>query len=72
VSGRAAFDKRLRVWADKLLYQLDADMHRREQARKSGERTIRIGVGVYRFEEGPSALSNDGAGRPKRRKKGEN
>jgi hypothetical protein len=58
------------VWADKLLYQLDADMHRREQARKSGERTMRIGVGVYRFEEGPS--SNDGAGRPKRRKKGEN
>ena len=72
VSGRAAFDKRLRVWADKLLYQLDADMHRREQGRKGGERTMRIGVGVYRFEEGPSALSNNGAGRPKRRKKREN
>jgi Family of unknown function (DUF6502) len=52
VSGRAGFDKRLRVLGNKLLYQIDADMHRRERTRKKGERTVRIGVGVYRFEEG--------------------
>jgi hypothetical protein len=70
VSAREAFDKRLRVRADKLLYQLDADMHRQEQARQSGERTLRIGVGVYRFEEGPSTPANDRTQRRQTRKKG--
>ena len=51
VSGRAGLDKRIRVLGNKLLYQLDADMHRGERARKRGERTVRIGVGIYRFEE---------------------
>jgi hypothetical protein len=57
VSARAAFDKRLRVLGNKLLYQIDADMHRRERTRKKGERTVRIGVGVYRFEEGSRSRS---------------
>src|SRR5882762_11611974 len=51
ISARPGFDQRLRVHANKLLLQLDADMHRQEQSRKSGERTVRIGVGIYRFED---------------------
>jgi uncharacterized protein DUF6502 len=54
VSARAGFDKRLRASGNKFLYQMDSDMHRRERARKKGERTVRIGVGVYRFEAGPT------------------
>jgi hypothetical protein len=65
VGGRAGFDKRLRVLGNKMLYQIDADMLRRERARKKGERTVRIGVGVYRFEEGPESRSRL---RPKRGK----
>jgi hypothetical protein len=51
ISARAGFDNRLRVHANKFLLQLDGDMHRHEQSRKSGERTVRLGVGIYRFEE---------------------
>ena len=51
VSARAAFDRRLRRWGTKFLLQLDGDMHRRERARRPGERTVRLGVGVYRFED---------------------
>jgi Family of unknown function (DUF6502) len=63
-SARTGLDKRIRVLGNKLLYQLDADMHRSEQARKRGERTVRIGVGIYRFEEGDRPRS------PRRRKRG--
>lgn len=65
VSERAALDKRIRVLGNKLLFQLDADMHRKERARKKGERTVRIGVGMYRFEDGPQPRSRF---RRKRRK----
>lgn len=53
VSAVEGFEKRVRRVADRLLLQLDADMHRRECAAAKGERTVRLGVGVYRFEEDP-------------------
>jgi len=52
IGARAAFDRSLRVWGNKVLYRADAEMHRYERARKRGERTVRMGVGIYRFEEG--------------------
>lgn len=52
-SAVAAFDKRFRRRAEGFVFQVDADMHRRERARKKGERTVALGVGVYRFEEDP-------------------
>jgi hypothetical protein len=51
VSAVAPFQKRLRQLVRRLLVPVDADMHRREKARKRGERTVRMGVGVYQFEE---------------------
>jgi hypothetical protein len=48
---RAAFDKRLRRLGMRFLVQIDADMHRRERRRKKGERTVPLGVAIYRFEE---------------------
>lgn len=65
VSERAGLDKRIRVVGNRLLFQLDADMHRKERARKKGERTVRIGVGMYRFEDGPQPRARL---RPKRGK----
>jgi hypothetical protein len=53
VRARADFDTRLDRAGMRFLHALDADMHRRERARRSGEPTGRIGVGVYRFEEDP-------------------
>jgi hypothetical protein len=51
VRARAAFDKRLDDLGMKLLHTIDTDMHRRERERAPGERTVRMGVGVYRFED---------------------
>jgi hypothetical protein len=45
------FDRKVRAQANKLLVQLDGDMHREERLRDPAEPTVRIGVGVYRFEE---------------------
>jgi Family of unknown function (DUF6502) len=53
VKAREAFDKRVRHLGMHLLSQFDADMHRRERARKRGERTVPLGVGIYLFEEEP-------------------
>jgi Family of unknown function (DUF6502) len=61
VSAVAGFEKRLRPLAERLLVQADADMHLREVDRKKGERTVRMGVGVYQFLEGPPV-----AGSPRR------
>jgi hypothetical protein len=49
--ARAAFDTRLDRLGMEFLQAIDADMHRRELARKPSEATVRIGVGVYRFED---------------------
>lgn len=50
-SARATFDARLYQHGMKFLRAMDADMHRQELRRKQGEPVVRIGVGVYRFEE---------------------
>src|SRR5262249_46822290 len=50
-SARATFDARLYPQGMKFLRAMDADMHRQELKRKPGEPIVRIGVGVYRFEE---------------------
>jgi hypothetical protein len=55
VSAVASFEKRLREMLNRLAIQVDADMHRCERARKPGERTVTMGVGVYQFEEDPGA-----------------
>jgi hypothetical protein len=67
VGARAAFDKSLRTWGNRVLYRADSEMHRYERARKRGERTVRMGVGIYRFEEGPESAF--GVTRGKRRKR---
>jgi hypothetical protein len=56
MSSRAAFDERLRRLGMRWLVQIDADMHRRERSRRKGERTVPLGVGIYRFEESPLTL----------------
>jgi len=53
MSALAAFDRRVRRLGMRLLVRPDADMHRRERARQRGERTVPVGVGIYRFEEEP-------------------
>jgi Family of unknown function (DUF6502) len=55
VSAVRSFDKRLRVLINSLLVKVDADMHRHECAARKGEKTVRMGVGVYRFEEEPAS-----------------
>jgi hypothetical protein len=50
-SARVAFDERLDELAMKFLQTLDADMHRRESERSPSEKTVHVGVGVYRFED---------------------
>jgi hypothetical protein len=47
----AAFDERLDRVGMRFLHAIDADMHRRERAGKASEPTVRIGVGVYRFDD---------------------
>jgi len=54
VSAVRSFEKRVRALVSRLLLKVDADMHRHERAARKGERTVRIGVGVYQFEEGPT------------------
>ena len=53
VSATEAFETSFRRLANRLMVRIDADMHRLECAARPGERTIRMGVGVYRFEEDP-------------------
>jgi hypothetical protein len=53
VSAVRSFEKRLRALVSRLLLKADADMHRHELAAKKGERTVRMGVGVYQFTEEP-------------------
>ncbi len=60
--ARAAFDTRLDELGMKFLHAIDADMHRREQARKPSERTVRLGVGVYRFEDDAQADESGSGG----------
>ena len=68
VRARAAFDTRLDELGMKFLHAIDTDMHRCEVERRPGERTVRIGVGVYRFEDDGSSenLPMSERGRPLR------
>jgi hypothetical protein len=67
MSARATFDTRLYEHGMKFLRAMDADMHRQELRRKPGEPVVRIGVGVYRFEEEiPEAGSTTRSGRTRR------
>ena len=56
VSAAEGFERRLRQRVNRLLVQIDADMHRRECGRKKGERSVRMGVGVYQYEEAPPPM----------------
>jgi hypothetical protein len=67
-SAAPAFEKRLRRLVTRLLIQFDADMHRHERTAGKGERTVRMGVGVYRFEEDPPPRANRRADSKLRRK----
>lgn len=69
VSAVAGFEKRLRPSAERLLVQADADMHLRELAHKKGERTVRMGVGVYQFVEASPALKRSRASSRRRMRK---
>ncbi|MEP7245432.1 MAG: DUF6502 family protein [Gammaproteobacteria bacterium] len=51
VRALAAFDQRMDRHGMKFLQALDFDMHRRESGRREGEPTVRLGIGVYRFED---------------------
>ena len=51
VGAVAAFDRWLHRNGNRLLEQADAKLHAYERKRRKGERTIRLGVGVYRFGE---------------------
>jgi hypothetical protein len=51
ISARGAFDKHLDELGMEFLHALDTEMHRRELRRQPGERTVRMGVGIYRFED---------------------
>jgi hypothetical protein len=44
-------DRKVRAKANKLLVEVDGDMHREERLRDPAEPTVRIAVGVYWFEE---------------------
>jgi Family of unknown function (DUF6502) len=56
--SRQAFDRRLDRLGKEFLLQVDADMHRRARRRRTGDPTVRIGVGVYRFEEDDDLNAN--------------
>jgi hypothetical protein len=62
VSAAEGFERRLRRRVNRFLVQIDADMHRREGARKQGERTVRMGVGVYQYEDVPPPVRRSGRG----------
>jgi hypothetical protein len=50
VSELPAFHRRLNAAAEEILWTLDGDMRRREAAHPGGPR-VRLGVGIYAFEE---------------------
>lgn len=50
-NARKAFDASLDRLGMEFLHAIDADMHRRESKARPGEPRIRMGVGIYRFED---------------------
>jgi hypothetical protein len=53
LSAVAGFQERFRKQARQLVVRADVDLVDRERARKKGERTVRIGGGVYQFTDDP-------------------
>jgi len=51
VSAIPAFDRWLRRHGNRLLEQADGKLHGYERKRRKGERTVRIGAGIYRIGE---------------------
>jgi hypothetical protein len=51
ITARSAFDKSMRQWGNQMMVRADGEMHRYERGRKPRERTVRMGIGIYRFEE---------------------
>jgi hypothetical protein len=67
VSALPAFYERLRTAAGEFIFSVDDDMRRRE-SNAGPEATVRLGVGVYAFENPPpSARSRRAARRTRRR-----
>lgn len=62
-SAISAFDQWLRRHGTRLLEQADGKLHGYEQKRRRGERTVRMGVGIYQFEEDTPPRSASGARR---------
>lgn len=67
VSAREPFDARLREDAMTFLFNQDSRMLNHERKAKPGEPTVRMGVGVFRFEE--EVLPHRGATQRRRRSK---
>jgi len=57
------FDEFVRVRAMRYLYDADSELRRLELTCKPGEPTVRLGTGVYRFEEDLSSQESPGKGR---------
>jgi hypothetical protein len=53
VSAAPAFHTRLRDRGNRFLVRADDFLHFLERRRKKGERTVRIGVGIYVFRDRP-------------------
>ncbi|MGH8290554.1 MAG: DUF6502 family protein [Steroidobacteraceae bacterium] len=69
VSGREKLDAALNAEAMRLLRDFDSRMLTEERKAKPGEPTVRIGLGVYRYEEeSPPVRGRSTQGRPKRRR----
>jgi hypothetical protein len=58
----AKYDDFVSVRAMRFLYDVDSELRRLELTCKPGEPTVRLGTGVYRFEEDLSGKENPGKG----------
>lgn len=69
VSARGKIDAALYAEAMKLLRDFDSRMLTEERKAKPGEPTVRIGIGIYRYEEeSPAVAGKSTQGRRKRRR----
>lgn len=69
VRALAQFDARFERVATDFTRSMDALMHRAERARRGNEPTVRLGIGVYRFEgESPTKAAPPGARRRRQRR----
>jgi hypothetical protein len=69
VRARGAFDTQLDDRGMKFLHGVDTYMHRRELERAPGERTVRMVVGMYRFEDDGASDPAPASGKGRRRRR---